>query len=262
MNFSFAIPLKSKMVSNDWGTVLRMLSRTLRSILNQTNPNFKVFVGCHELPDVQELRDPRIEVLQAKFDPPLYRAEFMVDKHRKRELIAARWRDFGGGYMMSVDADDLVSNRVVEYVMTQSERRGFLVTKGYDFNESTKKINRAPRFYRICGTNCVINWHRDELPAQPFQREYVLFRESINHGNVGTVGFFARRGEAFAPIPFPAVMYVRSHGDNATDVLHTEGWRRRFIRAMTPAVRLDTQIAREFAFEVDAIDSAKVSRQP
>jgi hypothetical protein len=256
--FCFAIPLKSQVVSLDWKTVERVLSRTLRSILNQSAADFRVFVACHEIPDIRELADPRVEILQAQFDVPLYNAEFMIDKHRKRELIAARWRALGGGYMMSVDADDLVSNRLVEYISTQPLRRGFLVTKGYDLNERMKKINFAPRFYRVCGTNCVINWHPDELPAQPFQREHVLFRESITHGNVGTVSFFARRGEAFAPIPFPAVIYVRSHGDNATDVLHTEGWKRRLIRAISPSVKLDARFAKEFAMEVDGIHSAKM----
>jgi hypothetical protein len=262
VKFCFAIPVKSKVVSRDWKTVQRVVSRTLRSILNQSMNDFKVFVACHEIPDVPELTDPRVEVLRAQFDVPLYNAEFMIDKHRKRELIAARWHALGGGYMMSVDADDLVSNRLVEYISTQQPRRGFLVTKGYDFNEVSKKMNVAPRFYRICGTNCVINWQPDELPTQPFQRKYVLFRESITYGNVGTVEFFARRGEAFKPIPFPAVVYVRSHGDNATDVLHTESWRRRLIRAITPGFKPDARFTQEFALEVDAVHSARTSREP
>jgi hypothetical protein len=249
VNFAFAIPLKSKMVSQDWPTVGRVLSRTLRSLLNQSNSNCRIFVACHEVPEIPELKESRVEVLQAKFDVPLYHAEFMIDKHRKRELVAARWRQLGGGYMMTVDADDLVSNRLVEYVMSQPPRRGFLVTKGYDLNEASRKINFAPRFYRICGTNCVIRWHPNELPDEPFQRQDVLFRESIRHGNVGTAGFFAQRGEPFVPLPFPAVVYVRSHGDNATDVLHTEGWKRRLIRSVTPGFKVNEQFAREFALD-------------
>src|SRR5262245_47426703 len=149
-NFAFAIPLKSKVVSRDWSIVGRLLARTVRSLLNQSHSNFRIFLACHEIPEIAELQDPRVEVLQAKFDAPLYQAEFMIDKHRKRELIAARWRTLGGGYMMSVDADDLVSNRLVEYVMRQPSKRGFLVTKGYDLSERSGKVNFAPRFYKIC----------------------------------------------------------------------------------------------------------------
>jgi hypothetical protein len=248
-NFAFAIPLKSKLVSRDWPTVGRLLARTLRSLFNQSNPNYRIFLSCHEIPEIPELRDPRVEILQAKFDIPIYHAEFMIDKHRKRELIAARWRTLGGGYMMTVDADDLVSNRLVEYVMNQPSRRGFLVTRGYDLSERSRKVNVAPRFYKLCGTNCVIHWRPEELPVEPFQRQDVLFRESIRHGNVGTAGFFARRGESFAPLPFAAVVYVRSHGDNATDVLHTEGWKRRLIRSLTPGFRANAGFAREFALD-------------
>lgn len=248
-NFAFAIPLKSKLVSRDWSIVGRLLSRTVRSLLNQSDPNFRIFLACHEVPEIPELQDPRVEILQARFGVPLYQAEFMIDKHRKRELIAARWRTLGGGYMMSVDADDLVSNRLVDYVISQPSQRGFLVTKGYDLSEESGKVNFAPRFYKICGTNSVIRWHSDELPTEPFQSQDVLFRASIRHGNVGTVDFFARRGEPFASLPFPAVIYVRSHGDNATDVLHTESWKRRLIRSMTPGFRANAGFAREFALD-------------
>jgi hypothetical protein len=247
MNFGFGVPLKSKIVSKDWRTVERVFARTLRSLIGQTLPDIKIMVACHDVPDVAELNDHRVEVIRAEYDEPLYPAELMIDKHKKRELIAARWHALGGGYLMYVDADDLVSSRLAAYVLAQTPCRGFYLKNGYDLNEATNKLNLSPRFYKICGTNCVINWAADELPAVPFQRRHVLFRDTVAVGNAGTRQLFLQRGEPLQAVPFPAAVYVRSHGDNATDVLHTESWRRRLIRAITPGTQPNAGFKREFA---------------
>jgi hypothetical protein len=246
MQFAFGIPLKSSRVAKDWNDTLRVFRRTLCSILRQSNPDFRVFVGCHEVPDVPEMADPRVEALQAPFDIPVYKTEYMIDKHKKRELIAVRWRELGAGYLMYADADDLVSNRIVQHALRLPPTRGFLAWFGYDYSERTRKIALSPRFHRTCGTNCAINWKPSELPATLFQREPVLFRETVVVGNAGTAALFRRRGEPLTNFPFPAAVYVREHGDNATDILHTDGLRRRIIRALTPARTPSPAIRNEF----------------
>jgi hypothetical protein len=246
MQFAFGIPLKSRRIAKNWGDTLRVFRRTLSAVLRQTNPAFRVFVGCHEIPDVPEMADPRVEALSASFDIPVYKTEYMIDKHKKRELIAVRWRELGAGYLMYVDSDDLVSNRIVQHVLSVPPARGFLAWYGYDYSERTHKIALSPRFHRTCGTNCAINWTSDELPATLFQPEPVLFRETVVVGNAGTAALFKRRGEPLTNFPFPSVVYVREHGDNATDVLHTDGLPRRIIRALTPARTLPLALKEEF----------------
>jgi hypothetical protein len=246
MQFAFGIPLKSRQVAKDWDDTLRVFRRTLSSILRQLNPTFRVFVGCHEVPDVPEMADPRVEVLPAPFEVPVYKTEYMIDKHKKRELIAVRWRELGAGYLMYVDSDDLVSNRIVQHVLSLPPTRGYLAWYGYDYSERTNKIALSPRFHRTCGTNCAINWKPIELPAKLFQREPVLFRETVVVGNAGTAALFRRRGEPLTNFPFPCVVYVREHGDNATDVLHTDGLRRRILRALTPGRPLTQALKGEF----------------
>ncbi len=66
-----------------------------------------------------------MEFLEVDFPPPIYRDEQIVDKHRKREVIACRLREEGGGYTMFVDADDLVSNRLVEFVHWDRAPHGY-----------------------------------------------------------------------------------------------------------------------------------------
>jgi hypothetical protein len=244
--FAFGIPMKSRRIAKNWPDTLRVFGRTLRSILRQTRSDFRVFVACHETPDVPELADPRVEVLVAPFDIPCFKTEFMIDKHRKRELIAVRWRQLGGGYLMYVDYDDLVSDRIVAHVLAQAPTRGFLAWWGWDYSERTGRVALSPRFHRTCGTNCAINWAPAELPETLFQRQDVLFRRTVEVGNNGTARLFRQRGEPLMKFPFPAVTYVREHGDNATDVLHTDGWRRRALRQVTPAWRVSLTLREEF----------------
>jgi hypothetical protein len=246
MQFAFGIPLKSSRIARDWNDTLRVFRRTLCSILRQSNPKFRVFVGCHEIPDVPEMADARVEALQAPFETPVYKNEYLIDKQKKRELIAVRWRELGAGYLMYVDADDLVSDRIVQHALSLPPTRGFLAWYGYDYNERTRKIALSPRFHRACGTCCAINWKPSELPATLFQQEPVLFRETVEVGHARTAALFRRRGERLTHFPFPAAIYVREHGDNASNILHLDGLRRRIIRALTPARTLSPAIRNEF----------------
>ena len=99
----FGIPLKSKKVSASWSRVTELLENTLRSIFNQVDPDFRVFVACHEIPDVSYREDSRLEFLPVDFPRPLYRIEHYPDKYRKREVIAARIRREGGARPINFD---------------------------------------------------------------------------------------------------------------------------------------------------------------
>lgn len=44
----FAIPLRGKETATDWKNILKLLNNTLKSIFNQTNPNFKCIIACND----------------------------------------------------------------------------------------------------------------------------------------------------------------------------------------------------------------------
>ena len=46
--FVFAIPLVPRQRATDWQRILSNLRATLRSILNQTDPNFRDYLLFHE----------------------------------------------------------------------------------------------------------------------------------------------------------------------------------------------------------------------
>lgn len=65
----FAISLKSKAVSRDWGTVQNNLAKTLRSILHSTDANFRIVIAGHEKPDIAELKHEYVTWLSVDFPP-------------------------------------------------------------------------------------------------------------------------------------------------------------------------------------------------
>lgn len=79
----FLIPLRSKAASVDWNHVTRQFNRTLESCYNQTKPEFKVFVACHEIPELNQSYDERVKFIQVSIPTPQNPKEMMHDKAYK-----------------------------------------------------------------------------------------------------------------------------------------------------------------------------------
>lgn len=49
----FIIPIKSARVSSSWELVSKLFERTIKSVCNQTIPDFRVIIVCHEKPNIK-----------------------------------------------------------------------------------------------------------------------------------------------------------------------------------------------------------------
>jgi hypothetical protein len=244
----FGVPLKSRLISKDWTQVCRLLSNTLTSIAGQTGGDFKVLVAHHEAPDVPHRADPRFEFLQVDFPPPLYRREMMIDKSRKSEVIAERVRQLGGGYIMYVDADDLVSNRIAEFVARDRAEHGYVCRVGYEYDAVTETLRWSPRFDRMCGTSKIMRWPVSELPEVAFAREGVPFRRYLDAGHAHWATMASADKRPLKTLPFAAVIYVLRHaGENHSIATNNIGWRRALVRRFVPGRRISDEVRREFA---------------
>lgn len=79
----FVIPLRSKAASRDWAGVTRTFNRTLESCYNQTNPDFRIFVACHDIPELEHEYDDRVQFLPVTIPTPKDFKEMMFDKGYK-----------------------------------------------------------------------------------------------------------------------------------------------------------------------------------
>ena len=214
----FLIPLMSKKAANNWQMVSTLFNRTLWSCYNQTVPDFRIIVACHEIPKLTKQYDNRVEFIQvdeSKAPIPKNSYEKMLDKGYKTHTLAMRLRELGGGYAMLVDADDLVSSRLAEFIKKHPNENGYYIKTGYVYFVGDKYMKILHKF--SSGTSCIINYSINDLPDKypKVMTENCDANEWIirkRHG--GIVGACKDAGRALSPLPFKGAVYVLGSGDN------------------------------------------------
>lgn len=237
----FIVPLRSKKSSLDWNKVAYDFNLTIKSILNQMDTNFKVIVACTDVPDYPV--DERIEIVEV---PTIYRGieDSMRDKRNKKLAMCARVRELGGGFIMPVDADDLVSNRISDLVNRGESESGYVANTGYEYDERTKRIRIAPRFYNLCGTSAVIKCTVDELPENmEDEREFPILA-----GHTRWKSLFDDKGIPLKPFPFKPVIYKYNTGENDSVRRNNIGFKRKMMRLLVKGSPVNNKIREEFAF--------------
>ena len=245
----FTIPLKSKAVSNDWQRVTECFRRTIDSVFGQTNDEFRVIVAAHEVPELAVAGDPRLEIIEVEFAPPSTYDEQMLDKGRKTHLTGARVAELGGGHVMKVDADDLVSRRLAQFVSEHPDDHGWVFEQGYEYVYDTGRLRRCPRFHRLCGTSSIVRYSPEELPSGPGDMDDPAAPERYHlrssHATIGDLR--AGVGKPLAALPFVGALYVVGTSENHSIASGNIGLKRRVMRRMTSSVELTPDLRKEFS---------------
>lgn len=208
----FAIPLISRARAENWDRVQETLRATLRCLERQSDPRWYAIICCQDRPE-------RVSFGERVRFVPFPQVLEGWDKHAKavhtRHWIANHLR--GAGYYFALDADDLMHPDLVRYILTDDNRSGYLIEKGYMLDYATLDLAvlqpadaaypEATHFYRSCGSSSAIWFDFDcgadfltALAARGNHRKVVR--------NMGYLGFDV------GMIPFHAAVYVMNHGDN------------------------------------------------
>lgn len=208
----------SKQVSNDWEMVSSLFNRTLWSCYNQTDPNFRIIVACHEKPILTKQYDERVEFIEiSEKDCPIPHTqdEKMIDKGYKTHVLALRLRELGAGYAMMVDADDLISCHIAEFVNKNPNENGFYVKTGYVYFVNDDYMKVLPKF--SSGSACIVNYRIEDLPDK-MPKVMTCNRDSnewiIRKSHGGVVPACEAAGRPLKPLPFKAAVYVLGSGEN------------------------------------------------
>lgn len=215
---TFMIPLMSKKTANNWDTVSTLFNRTLWSCYNQTDPDYRILVACHEIPILTHKYDDRVEFIQVSEEDapiPTNQDEKMIDKGYKTHTLAMRLRELGGGFAMLVDADDLVSCHLAEFVNSHKYSNGYYVKTGYVYFVGDTFMKVCPKF--PASTAYIINYSIDDLP-----NEYPEIMKDncddnpwiIRKRHGGIVAACKQLGRPLEVLPFKAVVYVLGSGNN------------------------------------------------
>ena len=206
----FIIPLKSKQVSTSWSELSLLFERCLRSVCNQTSSEFKVIVVCNEKPDIS-FAHPQVEYLQVDFPVPENTYNAKVDDRAKRVVAGLlSVKDLQPNHVMSVDADDCISNRIAAFVNQYPDSNGWYVDSGYEYEEGSTRITiKRNGLYKICGTCNIFNYRVLKLPEKLQPYEQMSGYDRFISGHPVAKGDLAARGTPIEPLPFPGVVVVR-----------------------------------------------------
>jgi len=214
----FIIPLKSKEASKSWTSTCQLLERCLRSICNQINPYFRVLVVCNNKPNIA-YSHPQIEYLKVDLGIPKNHKEKSFDKSKKTILGLMYSQNMQVDHVMIVDADDCVSNRIADYVNHHVDSDGWILKRGYIYEEKDFAMRHLMRYERfrfnqLCGSCNILKFDLYPLPEDngDFSDELIYFYSGFNHMNIERL--FKEKGLSLKTLPFPAVVYIVGNGEN------------------------------------------------
>jgi hypothetical protein len=212
----FVIPLKSPQASKSWEHVSKLFERCVKSVCNQTPPNFRVIVVCNEKPQL-EFSHPHITYLEVDFPPPKEKESInnkRTDKGRKILAGLIHANQFSPSHTMAVDADDCVSKHLAKFVNQNPDTNGWFVNRGYKYQDGSEFIYIKYRnFYKMCGSCNIIRYDLNPIPEQPeYNRGYGYYKFYIDHAKPRDI--LANKAEKLAPLPFAGAVYVVGHGEH------------------------------------------------
>lgn len=245
---AFLIPFASRKVKSKWNIAGAHLQQTLRSIQNSSSGNYRVVVAGHELPEFDVRFDSRFQFLSLNHpiqsDHNCYTPALVLDKLTK---IAAAWNyakpTWNPKYVMKLDADDLVSSKLVEWLDKRGGEAGYLIKHGWVWrSESRYLLQRTEYFDRTCGSCLII---RSDVADKtgPFLTEWEgvpsdggisSFAASAEHSanprsRISTLllndtctqfaSQFAYLGHRLPIVPFNAVVYRTGNADSVEGVI-------------------------------------------
>jgi hypothetical protein len=240
---AFLIPFASRKVKRNWELASAHLRQTLRSIHNSSNPNYCVIVAGHEPPVFDVSFDSRFHFLSLNHSLPShddYHVSLVRDKLTK---IAAAWsyakQTWNPRYVMKLDADDLISSKLVAWLDKAAGEAGYLIKHGWVWRSGSPLVERTEYLDRTCGSCLLI---RSDLADRngPFLTElegapldeassafaardpYSLIPGSgvttllLNDTHQRCAAQFAYLGHELSGVPFQAVVYRTSNPDSTS----------------------------------------------
>ncbi|WP_411894445.1 glycosyltransferase family A protein [Winogradskyella sp. A2] len=210
---SFIVPVKSKRVSRDWPSFCKLFEGTLKSICKQTDEDFKVIVVCHEMPEIN-FTHKNIHFVQVEFEPPIREENESnnsinkrreIDKGKKLKIgTAYALENFNTDYVMTVDSDDFISNRIAAHVnQSAGDVPGWYVKHGYIHMDGKKFLISTRKFSYLCGSSVIVkpNYLKYFFEVDPIL--YFDHRLTVLNNEI-----------SLSILPFYAGIYSIANGEN------------------------------------------------
>ncbi len=201
-------------------------------------------VAGHESPDFELPQDSRFKFLSLEHPlPPLENGYYLAAIKDKIIKLGEAWNyaksTWNPEYVMKLDWDDLVSSRLVDWLVSAEDEAGYRIKYGWVWrSRAPHLIQRTEQFDRVCGSCLII---RSDLADKtgPFlhscdgtkfdnmsrQIEATDAHSLVpgagtstlllNDSHIRADAQFAYLGHRLATVPFNAAVYRIGHGNNA-----------------------------------------------
>lgn len=213
MALFFVIPFRSSQTTTKWPEVCALLRRTLGSLRQQTHADFRALIVGREPPDFP-LDDDRVEFVPTSLPIPDRNLDSqLLDQITKMQIGLNLAREQQADFVMFVDADDVVSNRLAAFVNERVGANGFYLDSGYEYEEDVRRLKiRRSGFHLRTSTSHVAPV--DALAAIVGDSPWTGAPKDAPLYHRNTARCLRDAGHPLAALPFPAAVYVTDNGAN------------------------------------------------
>ncbi len=211
---TFLIPVRHPANSRDWARSKANLAETVRSISAQTNTDWRGLIIANEGSDLPVLPE-RFDVEWVQFPPNSMhdqgtqsREDFLdaVRLDKGRRVLKGMLRARDSRFFMLVDDDDFISSRIVQFVSERSNANGWLIDRGYFWDDGSALLHQLDNFNRVCGTSHIIRSDLYGLPNS-FEEATLDYIKTMLGSHYRLAESMAERGGALASLPFRGAIY-------------------------------------------------------
>lgn len=215
---TFITPVRHPQNSRNWDGLVARLAQTMESVSAQTCSEWRgVIVANHDarlppLPANYSLERVGFapNPLYEKGSAPLEDVYDAVRLDKGRRILKGMLSAPDSRYFMVVDDDDLISNRIVEYVRDNRGRNGWKISRGYLWTDGSSFVLRKDNFDRLCGTSLIVRSDLYDIPgrSEDASDQYV---KTMLGSHMMLEGILESRGTPLEELPFPGAVYRVGH---------------------------------------------------
>lgn len=265
----FILPLRPQAQSKDWKKDCKLLEATIGSLFNQRSQHYSIFVVYTDLPRLPQefLNSDKLNLVYFPYpfmqsaDIPdaneiLYlfsNNELMLERRwdKSRKIFFGCLQAIAAGckYLMSVDADDLISNKLVGHIEKEAQNLdipGFYINSGYLYRIGESKMISIPNdMQNYNGSTHIL--HSKFIKMPDFEKgKWLDFNLFTSHGWIRE-RLKQESNSTLIPIPFPAIVYV-AHEGNISNVGYLKGLDRfkYFLKIVLRGRKLTQKTKKEF----------------
>jgi hypothetical protein len=259
---TFIIPVRHPANSANWAVQMRNLQQTAASIANQTQSGWRAIVVANTGAELPEL-PPQFDVERVSFPPnpvhdrgsadeEVFYDMFRLDKGRR--VLAGLLKARESRFIMIVDDDDFVSNRLASFAAANLDAHGWTIQHGFVWGEGGSLLYSHDDFSALCGTSHIV---RTDLYAVPptFEQASEAYIKKLLGSHRSIAPHLAAQGTPLEKLPFSGAVYRIGHSgahSRSGRILPTFVFNRRMLvrphrlmqqfarlRLVTPALRRD-----------------------